>query len=157
MERFPKLVMPELKSPPPATEKSEEGEVVPMPTLPDWVTKNLLPVLSPTAKVEVAVKCWTVVVPAIKAPPWTERVCEGELVPTPNLPFKVSKVRRLFPMFKALTAEGKVVVAEPVKLMVEAWLKLRKEFPRKIEPVPTCKVPLTCKLFSKVEVPVPPM
>ena len=128
-----------------------------MPTLPDWVTRNLLPKLSPTAKVEVAIKCWTVVEPDIIAPPCTERTCEGEVVPIPILPFKVSKVSKLFPMFKALTAVGKVVVAEEAKLIVEAWLKLRKELPKKMDPVPTCNVPLTWRLFSMVEVPEPPM
>ena len=52
--------------------------------------------------------------------------------------------------------EGIVVVADDMKVKAEGWLKLMKFEPRKMEPEPVWRVPLTLRLFSNVEVPVPP-
>jgi hypothetical protein len=100
------------------------------------------------ATVPVAVMPATVRLPEMRVLPWTESLLAGVVVPTPSRAFVVSKERRSLPMFQAFRAE--------VSEVVTAWLKLRKLFPMKMEPVPVWSVPLTRRLFSIVEVPLPP-
>ena len=66
----PWVEVPDIKAFP-CTESREEGEVVPMPTLPFCKTTNDDPVVPPTNKVEVAIRDPTVEVPDIKVLPCT--------------------------------------------------------------------------------------
>lgn len=98
--------------------------------------------------VPVAVRLARVRFPEIRALPCREKRLEGVEVPMPTLEFEVSSESKEFPIFQALTADAKEVEAET--------LKFKKLEPKKMEPEPVCKVPRTLKLFSMVEVPVPP-
>ena len=62
---------------------------------------------------------------AMRVLPWTAKRAPGEEVPIPSLVLAVSKVKRLFPIFQALGAVARVVVAEPAKAIVKGEVKLR--------------------------------
>ena len=89
-----------------------------------------------------------------------ERSPHGEVDAIPTLLFSPSNESNDDPPSgvneNAWFVEGIVVVADDMKVKAEGWLKLMKFEPRKMEPEPVWRVPLTLRLFSNVEVPVPP-
>ena len=89
------------------------------------------------------------------------------IVPDPPLPptqvplMEKQPAERLMPLAKVEEAVELVILralacSPPVKVEVAVPVKLRPLSFRYIEAIPTCKVPLTWRLFSIVEVPEPP-
>jgi|SRR3990172_4096829 len=100
--------------------------------------------------------------PPVRYPePLIERVVTGDVVPPmPILELSPSNESSDDPPSgvneNAWFVAGIVAVADDMKVKAEGWLKLMKFEPRKMEPEPVWRVPLTLRLFSNVEVPVPP-
>ena len=103
--------------PPPCTESVLDGEVEPIPTKPPWVTRNREPVASPTESVEVARRCWTVVVPAMRAEPCTDRVLLGEVVPMPTDPPVVAKYAEPVEVMTVVDAYGNIEATVEVEVI----------------------------------------
>ena len=82
----------------PCIDKSDEGEVVPSPTEPPEVAKyaepeEVMAVVEAYGKVLAAVAVMLAAERLLEksALPWTERSCEGEVVPSPTEPPLVAK------------------------------------------------------------------
>ena len=95
----------------------EPAEINPFPTVSIPVVEALVRVVAPvTFRVPVAVIFPDQRFPAIKAPPWTDKVAPGVVVPIPNLPAEVSLIcSDSNPLFKT---ENRRSAVPPLKLAV---------------------------------------